>query len=85
MVLIEGHTDPFGTTEYNLNLGAERARATLDATQAAADLSGVNFETKSWGEEQLLVIVPSTVKTQKAIDDNQPNRRAVYTLQCRAK
>ncbi len=85
MVLIEGHTDPFGTTEYNLNLGAERARATLDATQAAADLSGVNFETKSWGEEQLLVIVPSTVKTQKAIDENQPNRRAVYTLQCRAK
>lgn len=85
MVLIEGHTDPFGTTEYNLNLGAERARATLDATRAAAALDGVNFETKSWGEEQLLVVVPSTVKTQKAIDDNQPNRRATYTLQCRGK
>ena len=85
MVLIEGHTDPFGTTEYNLGLGADRARATLDATQAAAALDGVNFETKSWGEEQLLVVVPSTVKTQKAIDENQPNRRATYTLQCRGK
>ncbi len=85
MVLIEGHTDPFGTTEYNLNLGAERARATLDATQAQAGLDGINFETKSWGEEQLLVIVPSTVKTQQAIDENQPNRRATYTLQCRGK
>ncbi len=78
MVMIEGHTDPYGTTEYNLNLGAERARATLNETLAQPGLDGVRFETKSWGEEHLLVQV-------QGIPENQPNRRAVYILQCRPK
>jgi len=49
-VTLEGHTDERGTAEYNMALGAERARAVKGAL-VALGISGSRFDTISYGEE----------------------------------
>jgi peptidoglycan-associated lipoprotein len=49
-ITLEGHTDERGTVEYNMALGAERARAVKSA-RVAAGVSGSRFDTISYGEE----------------------------------
>ncbi|MDH3284594.1 MAG: peptidoglycan-associated lipoprotein Pal [Acidobacteriota bacterium] len=50
-VTVEGHCDERGTTEYNLELGARRARAVRDhLTRLGVDSS--RLETISYGEER---------------------------------
>jgi peptidoglycan-associated lipoprotein len=50
MVEIEGHCDERGTTEYNLALGAKRARAALDYL-VSLGVSPARIKTTSYGEE----------------------------------
>ena len=49
-VEIEGHCDERGTTEYNLALGAKRARAALDYL-VSLGISAARLKTTSYGEE----------------------------------
>lgn len=49
-VELEGHCDERGSSEYNLALGARRARAVKDAL-AAAGISSDRMSTVSYGEE----------------------------------
>lgn len=49
-VTLEGHTDERGTVEYNMALGAERARAVKSAL-VAAGIPGSRIDTISYGEE----------------------------------
>ena len=49
-VEIEGHCDERGTTEYNLALGAKRARAAMDYL-ASLGVNSSRLKTISYGEE----------------------------------
>lgn len=49
-VTLEGHTDERGTVEYNMALGAERARAVKSALTAAG-VSSSRLDSISYGEE----------------------------------
>jgi peptidoglycan-associated lipoprotein len=49
-VEIEGHCDERGTTEYNLALGAKRARAALDYL-VSLGIPAARIKTTSYGEE----------------------------------
>ena len=49
-VTVEGHCDERGTVEYNLALGAKRARAAKDYL-VALGVSGDRLTTISYGEE----------------------------------
>jgi len=49
-VEIEGHCDERGTTEYNLGLGAKRARAAMDYL-VTVGISASRIKTVSYGEE----------------------------------
>jgi peptidoglycan-associated lipoprotein len=49
-VEIEGHCDERGTTEYNLALGAKRARAALEYL-VSLGISAARIKTASYGEE----------------------------------
>jgi peptidoglycan-associated lipoprotein len=50
-VLIEGHTDERGTSEYNLTLGERRARSTLNYL-ASHGVAASRFVLISYGEEK---------------------------------
>ncbi|MEO6165244.1 MAG: peptidoglycan-associated lipoprotein Pal, partial [Candidatus Binatia bacterium] len=50
MVEIEGHCDERGTTEYNLALGAKRARAAMDYL-VTLGVNPARIRTTSYGEE----------------------------------
>lgn len=49
-VVLEGHTDERGTNEYNMALGADRARAIKNAL-ISMGVSSSRLETVSYGEE----------------------------------
>ena len=49
-VTVEGHCDERGTNEYNMALGANRARAAADALRAQGIAEG-RISTVSYGEE----------------------------------
>jgi peptidoglycan-associated lipoprotein len=49
-VEIEGHCDERGTTDYNLALGAKRARAAMDYL-VSLGVSPARIKTTSYGEE----------------------------------
>jgi len=66
-VEIEGHCDERGTTEYNLALGAKRARAAMDYL-AALGVNPARMKTVSYGEE-----LPSC--KEKSEDCYRKNRR----------
>ncbi len=70
-VMIEGHCDPIGTSEYNMALGqrrAESAKAYLVKLGVPADQLG----TISYGEEQLVTQTP---------DDYEMNRRCEFKVE----
>jgi peptidoglycan-associated lipoprotein len=51
LILVEGHTDPRGTNEYNLALGDRRARATRNYL-VAHGVAAARVTTISYGEER---------------------------------
>lgn len=50
-VLIEGHCDERGSSEYNMGLGENRARAIKDYLTNYG-ISSIRIETTSWGKER---------------------------------
>jgi len=67
-VVIEGHTDTRGTTEYNLALGQRRADA-VRSFLAKAGVDAERMDTISYGKERLSADGESD-------DDHQENRRS---------
>lgn len=72
-VIIEGHCDERGTTEYNLALGERRASA-VKAYLTDLGVSGYRLETISYGEEQ-------PIDTGSSESAYQKNRRAHFSIQ----
>lgn len=72
-VQIEGHCDDRGTNEYNMVLGANRARATMDYLRSLGVDAG-RMSTVSYGEE--LPLDPRHTEEAWA-----KNRRAHFNLQ----
>lgn len=71
-VLIEGHTDSRGTSEYNLALGERRARAVQDYL-IVLGVPATQLEIVSYGEER-----PAVQGTTEAVWAK--NRRAEFKL-----
>lgn len=71
-ITIEGHTDERGTVEYNMALGAERARAVKSALVSQGISSG-RLDTISYGEE--IPLDPGHDETAYA-----KNRRAHFSV-----
>ncbi|MEZ0575830.1 peptidoglycan-associated lipoprotein Pal [Halodesulfovibrio aestuarii] len=71
-VLIEGHTDSRGTSEYNLALGERRARAVQDYL-IVLGVPATQLEIVSYGEERAAVQGASEAAWAK-------NRRAEFKL-----
>ncbi len=69
-ILVEGHTDERGTSEYNIVLGERRAKATRDFL-IAQGVPASKILVKSWGEER----PESSGQTEKAF---AKNRRAEF-------
>ncbi|MFN7964102.1 MAG: OmpA family protein [Acidobacteriota bacterium] len=75
-VTIEGHCDERGALEYNLALGARRAKQVQRALSAALG-SAVTLDTVSYGEAK--PVVPDAASEA----DHAKNRRAVLELSCK--
>jgi peptidoglycan-associated lipoprotein len=75
LVLIEGHADERGTTEYNLVLGERRARAVAEYL-ASFGIAQDRLSTISYGEEQ-------QVCTEKTEPCYTQNRRGVFKVKSR--
>jgi len=71
-VLIEGHCDERGTTEYNLVLGDRRAKTVRDYLFAFG-IGSERIETISYGEER-------PVSFEKTEEGWQKNRRAQFVV-----
>jgi len=71
-VLVEGHCDDRGTTEYNIALGERRAKATLDYL-VSLGVERSRLDMKSWGEERPLDTAQSEGSYKK-------NRRAEFVI-----
>jgi outer membrane protein OmpA-like peptidoglycan-associated protein len=71
---IEGHTDSFGTPEYNLALSLRRANAVRDWLVANMNIAPSRIQTKGFGDTKLIVTAD---KTQ---DEQAPNRRVEIVL-----
>ena len=72
-MVIEGHCDERGTIEYNLELGAKRAKAVLDYV-ASLGVDAGRMRTISYGEER--PVDPGHDETAWG-----KNRRAEFTLE----
>lgn len=71
-VLVEGHCDERGTTEYNIALGERRARAVVDHL-VSLGVERNRLDMKSWGEERPLDTAQSETAYRK-------NRRAEFVI-----
>jgi peptidoglycan-associated lipoprotein len=68
-VEIEGHCDERGTTEYNLALGAKRARGAMDYL-VSLGISPSRIKTVSYGEELPLC----KEKSENCYQENRQDR-----------
>lgn len=71
-VVLEGHCDERGTAEYNMALGAERARA-IKSALIALGVSSSRLETISYGEE-----IP--LEAGQSEEAHAKNRRVHFAL-----
>ncbi len=71
-VLVEGHCDDRGTTEYNIALGERRAKAGLDYL-VGLGVERSRLDMKSWGEERPLDMGQSEASYKK-------NRRDEFVI-----
>lgn len=72
--LIEGHTDSFGSEEYNLELSTRRADSVKSWLVAAMAIPAERVQTRGFGEFRL--IAPSS----GSIEDQQINRRVEIVI-----
>lgn len=73
-VLIEGHTDSKGKPAVNLELSEKRAVAVREYLKKRADLSGINFTTRGFGESK--PISPNDTE-----EGRQQNRRVEIVVE----
>jgi peptidoglycan-associated lipoprotein len=71
-IILEGHCDERGTAEYNMALGAERARAVKSAL-IAMGVASSRIETISYGEE-----IP--LDSSQSDEAHSKNRRVHFAL-----
>ena len=71
---IEGHTDSYGTREYNLELSQHRADAVKNWLVGNLHIDGSRIETIGFGSDK--PIVPA----DKSVDEQQPNRRVEIVI-----
>ncbi|PIR23725.1 MAG: peptidoglycan-associated lipoprotein [Deltaproteobacteria bacterium CG11_big_fil_rev_8_21_14_0_20_45_16] len=74
-VLVEGHTDERGSSEYNIALGERRAKAVIDYVSNSG-IARSRLQIKSWGEERPLD--PSS-----SSEAYRYNRRAEFIITAR--
>ncbi len=74
-VVVEGHADERGTVDYNLSLGARRAREVRDALLAAG-AGGLELDVISYGKERPLYA------TAASEEEHARNRRSVFVVEC---
>ncbi|GAB4171564.1 MAG: hypothetical protein Fur0032_10830 [Terrimicrobiaceae bacterium] len=72
--LIEGHTDSFGTDEYNLALSTRRADGVRDWLVANVGIDPARIQTVGLGESRLLA------PANASVDDQQINRRVEIVI-----
>jgi peptidoglycan-associated lipoprotein len=72
-ILIEGHCDQRGSTEYNMGLGENRARRVKEYL-VNYGIDGIRIEITSWGEER------PTVPGCHSESCYAKNRRAEFTV-----
>lgn len=63
--LIEGHTDAFGSDEYNLDLSRKRAESVKTWLTGNMGLSGDSIQTIGYGKSRLLTPANGTIDEQK--------------------
>jgi outer membrane protein OmpA-like peptidoglycan-associated protein len=71
---IEGHTDSFGSPDYNMALSLRRANAVRDWLVANMGIAPSRIQTRGFGDTKL--IVPA----DKSQDEQAPNRRVEIVL-----
>lgn len=71
-LLIEGHTDERGSSEYNIALGERRSKAVLNYL-VNAGIARTRLDSKSWGEERPL-------DPGRSADAYKVNRRAEFIV-----
>ena len=76
--LIEGHTDSFGTDEYNLDLSRRRAESVKNWLTGTMGLPGQSIETRGFGKSRLLA--PAT----GSVDEQRINRRVEIVIRAPA-
>ncbi len=76
---IEGHTDSFGSPEYNVTLSERRASAVRDWLVANMQIAPERIQTRGFGSSHL--IVPA----DKSIDEQAPNRRVEIVIKTNRK
>jgi outer membrane protein OmpA-like peptidoglycan-associated protein len=74
-VQIDGYTDSFGKTDYNLSLSGQRAQAVESWLQERVRQTGYKFRSQGHGSADF-VVPPSG-----GIDAQQPNRRVEILIQ----
>ncbi|OAJ35453.1 OmpA family protein [Piscirickettsia salmonis] len=77
-VLLEGYTDPRGSSQYNLNLGQKRANSIKDALLSAG-VGSQQVSTLSYGKECL------AVPGGTAEADYQKDRRVIFNYNMNSK
>ena len=73
--IIEGHTDSFGSDQYNQNLSEQRAESVKQWLIDNASIQPTRIETHGYGKSRLLV--PATGN----ITEQQINRRVEIRIQ----
>jgi len=74
-ITIEGHTDTFGTDEYNNRLSLQRAQAVADWLKAQPGLQTRDFAVKGYGKSRPIVNPNGSIEEQKQ------NRRVEIRLE----
>lgn len=77
LITIEGHTDSFGTAEYNLDLSLRRAESVKAWLVENAGIEPDRILTRGYGWERLIVSGEGTVEEQA------PNRRVEVSIKTR--
>ncbi len=71
---VEGHTDSFGTDEYNMNLSQRRAETVRDWLVQNMAIDPSRIQTQGYGKTRL--IVPA----DRSVDEQQLNRRVEIVI-----
>jgi OOP family OmpA-OmpF porin len=72
-VLVEGHTDGVGSTDYNQMLSANRSKSVRDFLEAQTQGSGIRFNSRGYGKSR-------PIASNETEDGRAKNRRVEITF-----